>query len=449
MHHARSILALSALLFACKEDKDPTVTGTSLSDPSGDPSGPSSTPTSGGPDSDSAEATGSAPASPRAVDFLFVVDNSGSMGDAQQRLVAGFPALAAVLDDPSDPFDYRIAFTTTDSGNPRCPSTSPENGNLVLSSCVNRVDDGQFVSADTDYSAVCTTGCSLTDDQLTIKPTTTDVDPNQVRRKWIERIGGASNLDVSTVDAFACYAPMGVAGCGFESHLESMYKAIAASKTSKSMNNYGFMREEASLVVVVISDETDCSYNPDYSEIFTANKVFWYDPATDVAPTSSMCWKAGVACEGSSPYSTCSSQNYDTSGGAGVSDDAAVLFPVDKYKQFFAEVEASKQQYDHAAQVTVALITGVPPGYETRDAELVYADSPDLAPGGFQSLFGIGPGCIEGPSNSPDKTAVPPVREREFAEAFNDTPDGDRLLYSICAPDYSAAFAHLGARLRG
>jgi len=438
------------LQFACT-DHDPSTSATDTlgtapddtGDPSGDPTTPDP-PTTGGPDSGD-------PAAPRSVDLLFVIDNSGSMAEEQPRLVAAFPTLLALLEDPNDPIDYRIGFTTTDAGNPRCPNTSPENGNLVLSSCLDRVQDGQFMSFDTDYSDACTAACARTDGDLPVAPTATDVDDTKQPRKWIERIGGVSNLgDVPIAEAFACYAPQGVAGCGFESHLESTYKALAASKSPNSKNNFGFLREDAHLAIIILSDETDCSSNPDFTEIFTTNKAFWFDPAIDVAPSSSMCWKAGVACDGAAPiYSACNAENFDIDASPGAADEAAVLWPVRKYVDFVTTLEQQKQQQNPGAQVFVTLITGVPIGYESHDSEIDWQDSPDLAPGGFQSLFGIGPGCIVGPADAPTATAVPPVREREFAEAFNDDPDSGRNLYSVCGDDYSAALADLGQRIRG
>ena len=43
------------------------------------------------------------------------------------------------------------------------------------------------------------------------------------------------------------------------------------------MTNYGFVRDSAILSLVVISDETDCSYSPGAKEIFTlhAERVRW------------------------------------------------------------------------------------------------------------------------------------------------------------------------------
>src|SRR5215211_2581959 len=45
------------------------------------------------------------------MDVLFVIDNSGSMGQEQTNLIANFPAFITVLNNSG--LDYRVAVTTT------------------------------------------------------------------------------------------------------------------------------------------------------------------------------------------------------------------------------------------------------------------------------------------------------------------------------------------------
>jgi hypothetical protein len=251
----------------------------------------------------------------------------------------------------------------------------------------------------------------------------------------------------SMVEAFQCFGPQGVAGCGIESHLESMYLALAASSDRQS-SNYGFLRDSAILSVVVISDETDCSFNPATKEIFTSNKVFWDDPVDGVAPSSAACWNAGVQCSGEGPtYTECHAENYDITGKPGAADEDAVLLPISKYVNFLQGIEDAKRKDSASAdaEVLVSLIAGVPKGYEAAGGPaLVYQDSADPD---FQANFGIGPGCVL-PSGDPmidDQAAVPPVREREFAEAF--AVNDERNLYSICQTDYSGALKSIADKL--
>ena len=440
---SRGFLLCLGLGCACgPKEEDTTMSGgtdgTGMMDTGGD-----ELPTGG--DTEPQEPGGSvAISASREVDLLFVIDNSGSMAEEQALLSSNMAALIGVLEAPDVRADYRIGVTTTDSGNPRCPSavTTPEGGNLVLSSCVDRVDQGEFEFNADDFSFACTDFCGKRDSDLQVLGTATAVDPNKVPRKWVERSGGALNIGgvADAVEALQCYLPQGVAGCGFESHLESMYLALAGSQSQQSKNNYGFLRETAQLAVVIVSDETDCSYSPAFKEIFTTNKVFWNDPNNDAAPSSAMCWRAGVACSGGpGVFSECHAENFDDNGEPGAADEQAVLQPVGKYVDFVKNIEQQKQQIDERQRVKVSLVTGVPQGYEQFAAEIPYEDTPDE---NYQLNFGIGPGCVLGDVNFPETAAVPPVRERAFAEAFAEADE--RRLYSICQDSYAAALQAIG-----
>ena len=382
----------------------------------------------------------------RDVDLLFVIANSASMAPAQARLMQGIAALVEVLEGEEVDANYRIAVTTTDSGNPRCPpaTTKPESGSLVLSSCLDRVDQGEFAVNGEDLAFACTDACSKRDADLRVLGTATDRDPQEAPRKWVERSEGRRNIDGvgSTAEALRCYLPQGVAGCGFASPLESMYRALARSMDEASETNYEFVRDRAQLAVVLVSDGSDCSYQPASEEIFTTDKVFWSDP-DDLAPTRAICWRAGVACTGTGPtYSECHAQSHDRTGAATEDAEAAVLRPVHKYIEFLKEIERQKQQIDERQRVKVSLITGVPVGYEDFAAEIRYEDAADA---NYQENFGIGPGCVLGASDQAAAAAAPPVRERELAEAFAN--DGARPLYSICQFDYSAALAAIAREI--
>jgi hypothetical protein len=306
-----------------------------------------------------------------------VIDNSGSMAEEQALLSANFAAFLGVLEAPDVALNYRIGVTTTDAGNPRCPNSAPENGTLVLSSCRDRAAEFSFNGE--DFSFACTDFCAKQDAALQVKPTTTQYDDAPAPRKWIERTEGQSNIGgvASNTEAFQCYGPQGVTGCGFESHLESMYKALAKAADKGSMANYGFLRDAAVLSIVMVSDETDCSYSQAGKDIFVGNKVFWNSP-DDPQPTSALCWRAGVECSGGGPtYDGCYAANWGADGQAGASDADAVLKPVYEYISFLKNIEAQKQDINSDQWVLVSLIGGVPMGYEDG-AELVYEDSPDL-----------------------------------------------------------------------
>jgi hypothetical protein len=378
------------------------------------------------------------------VDVLFVIDNSGSMGEEQANLGANFPSFIGVLEQEGVEANYRIGITTTDNGNPWCPAgtTTPEGGKLVLSSCTTRLGDFLFGNDVDVQDLACNDICSLDAAALEILPSTTDVDSEAKPRPWLENIEGKKNIPDATdmSAAFACFGPQGVNGCGFESQLESMYLALTRAQTNTEAS-YGFLRASAILAIVFVTDEVDCSYNKEYSEIFDAegNKVFWSDPTAQF-PTSAVCWNAGVDCVGDpSGYTSCDPVNKDVNGNSGVSDGEAVLHPMSRYTGLVQGLEAEKQTINANQEVIVALIGGV-----SNTGDVFYADVGNTDPA-FQDSFGIGPGCTAPNPLDPMEpvTAVPPVRLRDMTAAF--TPDN---MFSICEQDYSPALEAIAERIK-
>jgi hypothetical protein len=373
------------------------------------------------------------------VDILFVIDNSGSMGEEQALLANNVGAFIEVLEATDVDANYRIGITTTDNGNPWCPvgTTTPEAGQLVLSSCKDRLGDFLFNNGTIDVQDLaCNDICTLSSADLQIIPTTTDFDSNPQPRPWLESIEGRKNIPAgtSTVDAFKCFGPQGINGCGFESQLESMYLALERAENVNEAE-YGFIRAQAILAVVFVTDEADCSANKAYAEIFEAdgNKVFWSDPNASF-PTSAVCWNAGVECIGDpSNYDSCDPVNKDVNGNSGVLDADAVLHPMSRYYDFIDTLEHQKQEFNADQEIIVALIGGV-----DAQGDVVYADVGDTDPE-FQNDFGIGPGCTA-PGGA---TAVPPVRLRDFVNRY--TMDN---MFSICNDDYSVALDAIASRIR-
>ncbi len=377
------------------------------------------------------------------VDILFVIDNSGSMGEEQGTLAANFSKFIEVLEQEDVDANYRIGITTTDNGNPQCNGTTPEGGKLRLSSCRSRPSEFTWKGTTPfteKFDEACAAVCPEELSDLETVPTATDNDPTPRPRAWIERIEGQTNLPdgVTTTQAFQCFGPQGIDGCGFEAPLESMWKSLLLMEQSNAPN-FDFRRPNAVLGVVLVTDEADCSLAPDYGTIFDpkGDRTFWSDPNAP-NPTSAICWNAGVACEGGpGTYTSCDPVNKDVAGNAGASDEEAVLFPVSRYIDLLQSIEDAQQVDTPDRQVVVAGIVGVPNDY--RDpSDIEYKDASDPT---FQRNYGIGPGCTSAAAE-----AVPPVRIRDFARAFE--IDGEPNLFSICNDDYSDALETIAEILR-
>ncbi len=397
-------------------------------------------------------------------DLLFVIDNSGSMGEEQQRLSANFGAFVDVLEDAG--VNYRVAVTTSDYGNPRCtPANFPRpanQGRFALESCRGRIGlDGQarndfvFAPEMIDATSACTDFCDQgVHDALQGEwsPTPIEQDGSMEARAWIERSNGdynlpagveaaADGLGISPADAaFRCIGPQGINGCGFESQLESMFWALARAEEPGELN-YGFLRDAAVLSIVHVTDEADCSFNPAQQNIFLDlnNTWAWEEGAT--SPTSAVCWNAGVDCQGAAPgpYASCEVVNKDINGNITGDAAASVLHPLEKYVKQLNDLELEKQQIDQNQEVLVSLVGGVPPGYDSSQAEIQYIDNTDDPT--EQIKFGIGPGCVAADGGS----AIPPARIRDLAEQF--AVDGERNMFSICDSSYANTLDAIARRV--
>src|SRR5690606_14085129 len=72
-----------------------------------------------------------------------------------------------------------------------------------------------------------------------------------MNRGWLER------GDTGVVDSFSCSAKVGINGSGTEMPLEAA--RLALTDRTADGSNTGFLREEALLALVVLTDEDDCS----------------------------------------------------------------------------------------------------------------------------------------------------------------------------------------------
>ncbi|HEX6239510.1 MAG TPA: hypothetical protein VFZ61_01400 [Polyangiales bacterium] len=254
------------------------------------------------------------PKPPTAVDLLVVIDNSGSMSDEQVKFAAvldGFVGALASgsvksrIDGETRTFSpvesLHIGIVSTDMGVNGAPpqkscgalSFSPTERETATTQTFlikPRGDDGLLLtSTEVAQAGVwASTGPGTEPQQLVAPdPSCADVELPQGQR-YIDYRAGESDA-VATARAFSCLAKLGKNGCGLEQQLEAGLKALTPadsklrfsedtlgqgdSETSrvKAGPNAGFLREDAVLVVVFVSDEEDCSI-PDASRaIFDVN----------------------------------------------------------------------------------------------------------------------------------------------------------------------------------
>ncbi|RMG99703.1 MAG: VWA domain-containing protein [Deltaproteobacteria bacterium] len=375
----------------------------------------------------------------RDVDVLFVVDNSHSMAQEQAALATSLSGFVDILDGVDA--SYRLGVTTTELPHAPCPPVSAAAGRLRRpTSCRGRLDEFvRLIPPDVEIDEQetgCLSVCDL--DEVALEATPLEPGGEVSRRAWLERVAGKTNVagGVSIAEAFACTAPQGITGCGFESPLEAMLKALESTADPESPS-YGFLRSQAMLAVVVLTDELDCSISPVGENAFmapvqcppgeTCPTVFWEDPDLGY-PTSAACWNAGVRCSEPGPdYGVCVAEDYDLSATPGADEASAVLFPVDRYANALLDLEAQKRSFHPEARVFLSVVAGVPRGWPDAPIDFREAADPE-----WQRDYGVEAAC-EGEAG---QRGIPPVRMLALADALG--PERASVS-SICDGDYGDA----------
>jgi hypothetical protein len=195
----------------------------------------------------------------RDIDILFVIDNSGSMGEEQASLASNFFNFINVLEGIEGGLpNVHIGVVSSNVGA----------GGQPISACTGDGDNGRLQNVPRMPGCEPPSGYFINYDNSTGTPT--------------------QNYVGSLQDTFACIARLGINGCGFEQHMESMKRAL----DGRNPENANFLRPNAHLAVIFIADEDDCSA--------TSGAVF--DPGQDsisdpLGPrTSFRCAEFGYLC---------------------------------------------------------------------------------------------------------------------------------------------------------
>lgn len=309
----------------------------------------------------------------RDLDILFVVDNSGSMHDEQAALVAAFPGFTALLTDSLGLPDLHIAVVSTDMGA----------GPYGIMGCEGNGDNGQMHNSP-GFDCGAPTDAYIVDVLGEDGTSRTRNYPGQL------------------ADAFSCIAELGTSGCGFEQTFESIRRALDGTNEQ----NAGFLRDDAALAVIVLSDEDDCSA-ADVS-------MFDSDPSLDTidSPLGSLssyrCFEFGVQCNPDTPRTPGARQDCK------VREDSAFVSGVTEYADFLKGLKST------SGKVFFSAVAGVG----------------DVVIGERDGEPRLDPGCT-----SASGDAVPAIRISALARAMG-APEPK----SICQP-LETPLAALGSDL--
>lgn len=188
------------------------------------------------------------PGKPVPADILFVVDNSCSMEDEQELLARNFDAFIQLLTQANA--DYRIGVVTTSLkvgiGQPQ-----EERGGVSRSS-FSETEPYQLIGTP-DPNACMPVGI-----------------PNACFRgpDAEQRVVASTQPPMSQITAFQNNVRVGSCGIGQEEGLAAMLAGLR--KMGPGECNAGFLRDEANLVVVILSDEDDQSDQRNIDTIISA-----------------------------------------------------------------------------------------------------------------------------------------------------------------------------------
>jgi hypothetical protein len=358
------------------------------------------------------------------VDLLLVVDDSGSMGEEQDMLATSlFTLLNSLVEPlPGSPHpaldNLRVAVVSTDmglqwGGNP----FDPDNDGWPYSTppCSSVGDNGAFQTYPGGKLIDLEDGvipCEESGEQCPIGWTCEDVGSDDIGACAAPGGDGddqpcptpptsftftnSQNPNPNLAFQVACLCSLGTSGCGFEQQLEAPRRALTRQ------DQQTFVRDDALLAVMVVSDEEDCSIE-DGPELFESPEI------ADVAAG-----KINTAC----------------------GENEQFLYEATSYRDSFADLKNGDEQ-----AVLFAAIVGVPPGavcegtgdkigdcLDHEDMQLVVQEE-------SYNQFFFRPACYRYDGEAEVTKARPGRRFVALAEEFGEAA----YVYSICNEHWGAA----------
>jgi hypothetical protein len=318
----------------------------------------------------------------RKIDILFVIDNSMSMDEEQASLSANFQNFIDVLSSIEGGLpDVHIGVVSSNVGV----------GGFNIGGCGGDGDDGKLQNTP---RGACT-------------PPNGFFVADEIAADGVTRV---KNYSGTLKDAFSCIAVLGVSGCGFEQHFESMKRSLDGSRPE----NNGFLRSDAFLAIIFIADEDDCS----------ASNPAMFDPADNSLTgtygplTSYRCTEFGIQCDQGLLTRTAATYT-----GCVPRENSPYMYHPQSYVDF---VKGLKQDPN------LLIVAGIIGNFDSNTVVSVSTDA-DGEPS-------LDPSC----STPGTGVAVPGVRLKYFLDQF---PNRNTVT-SICNSDLSDALTQIAELLK-
>ncbi len=321
----------------------------------------------------------------RDLDILFMIDDSGSMKQEQENLQKNFPKFIKILQDIKGGLpNVHIGVISSNvgagniliPGNSACSFPGGDRGQFKPPADSGLEDGNKFIISNNNGTQ--------------------------------DNIVGAGTI----ADTFTKMANLGVNGCGYEHQLQSIRLALYENVTP---TNAKFLRPNAYLAIIMITDEDDCSGPPETN--------FYVDGAypTSEQQASLRCALVGHRCNGAFPKP----EPFQTPLSNCVADEAGggKLIPVSEIVNDILKLKPANPD-----RILVSAIMGWPKDPTSTN----YAISKD--PTKMPSLLDLEPAC-----SSANGSAAPGLRLNQFVKAFGGTVE------SICQDDFGPALEKIAA----
>jgi hypothetical protein len=332
----------------------------------------------------------------RDIDILFMIDNSLSMQPLQSKLTTNFPVFINVLKGlPGGLPNLHLAVVSSDMGAGRVNSVD-------IPSCRHGGDQGIFRSTPRGMCA------------------TTGLDAGQ---NFISNINGQANYTGDISQVFSCIASVGDGGCGFEHQFASVLRALGADgRGAAPPENASFLRPNAYLAVILLTNEDDCSAPAD-SDLFDPASRLVSDPLGPLA--SYRCNEFGHLCGGQRPPRSPAGP-VDLSGTCQSAEDGRLFKVADV-------VAALKVLKPDPSQILVAAIAGDTSPYVVKLGPPSLKEDPNQWP------------YIEHSCTTATDYADPAIRVKEWVDAFH----GNGVFQSICNDSFAPALQRIAQVVGG
>jgi hypothetical protein len=315
------------------------------------------------------------PTESSAVDMLFVIDDSLSMTDEQEQLGIWSSELFDVLSASGDLPDLHIAVTSSSVAIPGLPHCET-GGDLHVGAAV--LQQGRYI------------------------------------RDVAGPSGRERNYSGTLNETFAKMAQVGDGGCGFE----QPFKAARLALSGYVPGSEGFLRKDALLLVVFVTDEDDCSAQD--AALFGDQ---YADACSELGPiTSYRCFEHGVRC-----YDGKGSRAFGDRRNCRPDESSPYTESVTGFAEFLKGLKTNP------AQVIVAGIYGKPNHVTAiRDERITSYSTPRLAD-------------VCGSGGKEGSGATPAIRMNALMAQFG----GRASQSSICESELSWAMRSVGLVTRG